>query len=106
MWKLFYYLLMYNCIAILLSVVLQKFKVSSTKKVESGLVGYEIAIRIRRFPVQSPLGAQLVLGAQPHYKTPGDLQVSEDVLSRITLTLPRDGQIAVKKNLNFFSEHF
>ena len=34
-----------------------------------------ISIRIRRFPVQTPLGARPVLGAQPHYEAPGDLQV-------------------------------
>ena len=32
-------------------------------------------MRIGRFPVQTPLGAQLNLGTQPHYKDPSDLQV-------------------------------
>ena len=42
---------------------------------ESRLVGYDIVIRIGRFPVQTPLGAQLGLGTQPRYKAPGDLWV-------------------------------
>ena len=64
---------------------------------ESGVVDYSVAIRIRRFPVQAPLGAQLGLGIQLHYKTPGDLQVSEAVPSRMTQRLQRGNQIAVKK---------
>ena len=34
-----------------------------------------ISIKIRRFPVQNPLGACPGLGTQPHYEAPGDLQV-------------------------------
>ena len=77
------------------------FKVSSTKKVENGVVDWGIAIRITRFPVQALLGAQLVLGTQPHYITAGDLQVSESLLSRMTQSLPIDSQIAVKKTWFF-----
>ena len=42
---------------------------------KSDLVGYGIAIRIGRFPVQTPLGTQPGLEAQSHYEVPGDLQV-------------------------------
>ena len=57
-------------------------------------------------PVQIALGAQLSLGTQPHYKTPGGLHVSGAVPSRMTKSLPRKDQIAVKNSLSFFSEHF
>ena len=36
------------------------------------------------------------LGTQSHYKTPDDLQVFEAVPSRMTLSLSRDGQIAIR----------
>ena len=49
-----------------------------------------------------PLRSQLGLGTQPHYKTSADLQICEDVPSRITQSLPKDDQIAVKKSLIFF----
>ena len=42
----------------------------------NGLVGQGIAIRIGRFLVQTPLGAQPGLETQPHYKAAGDLQVN------------------------------
>ena len=32
-------------------------------------------LRIGRFPVQNPLGAQPGLGTQPRYEAPGDLRV-------------------------------
>ena len=35
----------------------------------------KIRIRIGRFPIQTPLGAQPGLGTQPRYKAPGDLRV-------------------------------
>ena len=35
----------------------------------------DISIRIRRFPVQTPLGAWANLGIQPLYEAPGDFQV-------------------------------
>ena len=35
-------------------------------------------IRIGRFPVQTPLGAQPVLGAQRRYEGPGEPRVKED----------------------------
>ena len=66
----------------------------------------DVTIRIRSFPVQTILGTQLGLGIERHYKTPGDLQVSEAVLSRMTQSWTRDGQIAVKKNQNFFLNIF
>ena len=78
-------------------------KVSATKK-DNGLVGSDVAIGIRRFPVQTPLGSQVGVGFQPHYKTSGNLQVSEAVPSRMTESLPRDSQIVVKKT-EFFSGH-
>ena len=34
-----------------------------------------ISVRIGRFPVQTPVDAQLGLGTQPCYEAPGDLQV-------------------------------
>lgn len=37
--------------------------------------GYSIAMRIGRFPFQFPLGVQLGIGTQPHYKAPVDHQV-------------------------------
>ena len=40
---------------------------------ESGPVGYCIAIRVGRFPVQTPLGTRPGLEAQSHYEVPGDL---------------------------------
>ena len=55
------------------------------------------------FLVQTPLGTQVGLGTQLHYKTPGDFQLNEAVPSRMTQSLSRDSQIAVKK-LEFFSE--
>ena len=70
-------------------------KISSTKKVKSGQVGEGVATGIRRFLVQNPPDAQVGLGTQPHYKTPGDFQVSEAVPSTMTQSLRRDGQIAV-----------
>ena len=42
---------------------------------ESRLVGYGVVIRIGRFPVQTPLGAQPGLGTQPRYKAARDLLV-------------------------------
>ena len=39
---------------------------------ESDLVDQGAVIRIRRFPVQTPLGAQPSLGAQPPYEAPSD----------------------------------
>ena len=39
---------------------------------ESDLVDQGAVIRIRRFPVQTPLGAQPSLGAQPRYEAPSD----------------------------------
>ena len=38
-------------------------------------MGYGVVIRIGRFPVQTPLGAQPGLGTQPHYKAARDLLV-------------------------------
>ena len=38
-------------------------------------MGYGVGIRIRRFTVQTPLGAWLGLGTLPRYVAPGDLQV-------------------------------
>ena len=32
-----------------------------------------VAIRIRKFPVQNPLGTQSGFGIQPCFKTPGDI---------------------------------
>ena len=49
-----------------------------------------MAIRVRWFPVQIPLGSEV--------------QISEAVLSRMTQSLPRDSEIVVKK-LDFF-KHF
>ena len=43
---------------------------------ENGLVGQGIAIRIGRFLVQTPLGAQPGLEAQPPYKAAGELHVN------------------------------
>ena len=60
----------------------------------------------KRFLIQTPLGAQLGTGTQPHYKTPGDFQIIEAVPLRMTKSLPRDGQITVKKTLNFFLNIF
>ena len=37
---------------------------------ENSLVGQGIVTRIRRFPVQTSLGAWLGLGTQPHYQVP------------------------------------
>ena len=68
--------------------VLSLLKVSSTKQVENGLLGQGVAIGIRRFLVQTPLGAQVGLGTQPHYKTPNGLHVSETVPSKMTQSLP------------------
>ena len=48
---------------------------------ESGLVGSGAAVRIGRFPVQTPLGARLGLGTQPRYEAPGDPRV-ENVKKR------------------------
>ena len=45
------------------------------KKKNDQISTQSISIRIRRFPVQTLLGAQLDLGTQPHCKAPGDLQV-------------------------------
>ena len=36
---------------------------------------YGIVNRIGRFPVKTPLGAQLGLKTQPHYEAPDDLWV-------------------------------
>ena len=38
-------------------------------------MGYDIMIRIGRFPVQTPLGTQPGLGTQPCYKAACDLLV-------------------------------
>ena len=38
-------------------------------------MGYDIVIRIGRFPVQTPLGAQLGLGTQPRYEAVCNLLV-------------------------------
>ena len=72
-------------------------KVSSRKKVENGLVGQGFAIGIRRFLIQTQPDTQVGLGTKPHYKTPGDLEVSEPVPSRMTQSLPSDNQITVTK---------
>ena len=42
---------------------------------ESGLVGSGVEMRIRRFLVQTPLGASLGLRTHPRYEAPGDLRV-------------------------------
>ena len=61
---------------------LQKFKYMENEKSfldgmknQSGLVGEGVVVRMGRFPVQTPLGAQLGLGTQPCYEAPGDLEV-------------------------------
>ena len=41
----------------------------------SGLVGQVIAIRIRRFFIQTPLAARQGLETQPRYEVPSDLWV-------------------------------
>ena len=43
-----------------------------------------MVVRIRGFPVQTPLGARPSLGTQPHYEAPGDLQV-ENVNAEINI---------------------
>ena len=42
---------------------------------ESGLVGWGVTIRVRKFPVQTKLGAQLGLGTQPCYEIHSDFRV-------------------------------
>ena len=81
-------------------------KVSSRKKVENGLVGQGFAIGIRRFLIQTQPGTQVGLGTKPHYKTPGDLEVSEPVPSRMTQSLPSDNQMTVTKTWTFFLNIF
>ena len=44
-------------------------------------------IRIVRFPVQTPLGAQLGLETQPRYEAPGDLRVELDKNAVINIGL-------------------
>ena len=77
-------------------------QLSSTKKLENGLVSWGVATEIRGFLVQTPIIPQMGLGTQPHYKTPGNLQVSEAGPSRMTQKLPIESQIAVKKTWIFF----
>ena len=43
----------------------------TSKKSESGLVGYGVAINIGRFPVQTLLDARQGLGIQPPYELLG-----------------------------------
>ena len=42
---------------------------------QSGLVGWGITNRIKRFPIQTPLGAQPGLGTQPYYEVYSDLWI-------------------------------
>ena len=42
---------------------------------ESGIVGWDVAIRIGKFPIQTPLDARPGLGTQPHYEAPGGIKV-------------------------------
>ena len=42
---------------------------------ESGLLGLGVTIRVRGFPVQTPLGNRLGLGTQPCYEAPADFRV-------------------------------
>ena len=48
---------------------------TNSMQIVFGRVSYGITIRIGKFPVQTSLGTQLVLGTQPHYKAPIDLWV-------------------------------
>ena len=50
-------------------------------------MGWSVTIRIRRFPVQTPLGTRLGLGTQPRYETPGDprVEIVEDAVINIGL---------------------
>ena len=42
---------------------------------ETGLVGYQVGIRIGRFSVQTPLVARPGLGTQARYEAPSDLRI-------------------------------
>ena len=46
-------------------------------------------MRIRGFPVQTPLGAWLGLGTQPRYEGPGNLRVKKVKNARINIRLVR-----------------
>ena len=37
-----------------------------------------ILLGIGKYPVQTPLGAQMGLGSQPRYEAPGDLELKPD----------------------------
>ena len=50
----------------------KKESFSSKESVESGLVGKGVVVRIRRFPVQTLLGARSGLGTHPRYEGLGD----------------------------------
>ena len=43
-----------------------------------------VVIRIRKVPVQTPLGTPPGLGTQPRYEAPGDLQVENEKTKWLT----------------------
>ena len=47
---------------------------------EDDLVGSDVAIRIGRFPFQTPLGAWPGFGMQPHFEAPGNLWFEIDMM--------------------------
>ena len=62
-------------------------------------MGYSIVVRIRRFPVQTPLGARLGLGTQPCYEAPSDLQIENVKCSDchwVSEAVPKVGRGAAK----------
>ena len=62
------------------------------------LMAWGVVIRIRRFLVQNPLGAQFGLGTQPRYETPGEVYYQLLILGYWGCPLKNDPKLTVHQS--------